>query len=272
MYESYWKLRFSPFRGCLDTSLFYQSSLHEEALARLQFLVEQRRRLGLLLGPCGCGKSMLVKVFAGELERSGAQVVQINLLGVDAYEFIWTLSDRLGLNPTTQAPSFQLWRMVNDRLAENRFQQVPTVVLLDDADEAEAEVLCCVTRLAQSESSPEARLTIVLCADILRMVLIGARLIELSELRVELDSWEEADTADFVNTSINKAGGQASVFTPMALVRLHHLSDGIPRRVIQLADLALLAGAGAQLNDIDTDTIEAVHMELGVHLATTEST
>lgn len=43
MYQAHWGLRESPFRGLLDPKFFYQSPTHEEALARLHFLVEQRR-------------------------------------------------------------------------------------------------------------------------------------------------------------------------------------------------------------------------------------
>ena len=71
MYQSHWGLRESPFRNCLDPQSFYQSPTHEEALARLHFLVEQHRRLGLLLGPAGSGKSLLLEVFAAATRRRG---------------------------------------------------------------------------------------------------------------------------------------------------------------------------------------------------------
>jgi len=63
MYQTHWGLQESPFRGCLDPKSFYQSPTHEEALARLHFLVEHGRRLGLLTGPSGSGKSLLLEVF-----------------------------------------------------------------------------------------------------------------------------------------------------------------------------------------------------------------
>jgi type II secretory pathway predicted ATPase ExeA len=46
--------------------------------------------------------------------------------------------------------------------------------------------------------------------------------------------------------------------------RLHELAHGIPRRVSQLADLALLAGAGRNLDQIDAEVVETVYQELGV--------
>ena len=53
MYLAHWGLRQPPFTGAVDPSCFYQSPTHEEALARLQFLIDTGRRSGLLLGSAG---------------------------------------------------------------------------------------------------------------------------------------------------------------------------------------------------------------------------
>ena len=74
MYESHWGLRESPFRGLADPRYFYCSPTHDEALARLSFLVENHRRLGLLLGVPGNGKTLLLNVFGRQLRASGCQV------------------------------------------------------------------------------------------------------------------------------------------------------------------------------------------------------
>jgi len=267
MYEAHWELKNQLFPSGLDPDRFYESPVHEEALARLFFLVEQRRRLGLLLGPGGCGKSLLFHVLARDLRRKGHQVAMIDLLSLDAHEFVWTLADRLGANPKFDAPLFRLWRGVLDRLASNRLQQISTIVLLDDADEAETEVLGNVIRLAQSEWMPTSRLTIVLGVDSARVSLLDPRLIELSELRMELASWDENETTEFLKHAFAQAGRQAPVFSEKALTKLQQLAGGVPRRVIQLADLSLLAGAGENLSEIDDVTIQAVHQELGGHLS-----
>ncbi len=140
MFRQYWNLRESPFRGALDPHLFFPSPTHEEALARLHFLVEDHRRLGLLLGAPGTGKSLTLEVFARRLRRAGAQVANINLLGLDIHEFLWLTAAELGVNPDRRDDPFHLWRSVLDRLTENRYQQLDTVILLDDADEANPQL------------------------------------------------------------------------------------------------------------------------------------
>jgi general secretion pathway protein A len=264
MYPSHWGLRESPFRGCLDPRSFYQSPTHDEALARLFFLVERRRRLGLLMGPAGSGKSLLLEVFAQQLRRAGHAVARVNLLGVPPAEMLCLLAGQLGLNPDPTAMLSTLWRTVIDRLTEYRYQQVQAILLFDNADQAGRRVLGQLARLAQHDPSPEARLTLVLTGRYDRMGRLGDRLLDLAELRIDVAAWQESETADYLRRSLAEAGRESPVFDEPAVAKLHELSHGIPRRVSQLADLALVAGAGRQLDQIDAQVVESVYQELGV--------
>jgi type II secretory pathway predicted ATPase ExeA len=94
--QQHWGLPESPFRGGIDPKSFYPSPTHEEALARLQFLVERQRRLGLLVGPSGSGKSLLLEVFAAQLRRNARPVAKLSLLGVEPVEMLWLLANDWG--------------------------------------------------------------------------------------------------------------------------------------------------------------------------------
>ena len=96
--QSTWTCHDAPFSTKLDPKRFFMNAPQEEALARLHFLVDHRRRLGLLEGPAGCGKTMLMDI-AGRIRQQGRQVVTMNLMGLDAGEFLWRLAAGLGANP-----------------------------------------------------------------------------------------------------------------------------------------------------------------------------
>ncbi len=262
MYESHWGLREPPFRGSLDPDHYYKTPTHDEALARLQYLVDNHRRLGLLVGPHGSGKSLLQSVFARDLRRLGRVVVSVNLLGMSAAELEWSVASQLGTKPRRDAATFHIWRTIADRLVENRYQQIGTVFLLDDADQASPEVLTLVNRLIQIDPSPDSRLTVIVAGDCDRVGQLGDRLLERVELRIDLEAWQETETADYLEHCLASAGVDTSVFDDRASTRLHDLCHGIPRQVNQLAHLALLAGAGRQLSNIDEETIESVYHEL----------
>ncbi len=268
MYQSHWGLEESPFRGLLDPTVFYQSPTHEEALARLQFLSDQRRRLGLLVGPSGSGKSLLLEVFAAQLRRTGRPVAKLSLLGLEPAEVLWLLAAGWGLSLDAAQPLIAIWRRVSDRLIEYRYQHLGAVVLLDDVDQADAQVLRHVARLARFDPSFETRLTIVLAGRNEEISSFGAPLLDLVDLRIEVEPWEAVDTQEFLNLRLGQAGRHSPVFAEAAVARLHQLSRGIPRRVSRLAELALLAGAGQQLQQIDADVVDGVYRELGVGQAT----
>jgi general secretion pathway protein A len=266
MYQEHWGLRETPFASGLDPARFYRSPTHDEALARLHFLIDERRRLGLLLGAAGSGKSLLLEVLAQEVARLGAVVVRLNLLAVGQQEFLWQLADGLGLFPCRSEPAHSLWRGITSRLAEHRCQQLQTVVLVDDADEGQPEVLEHLVRFAQHDASSQS-LTLVLACAGRRLARLGPRLLGLSDLRIDIVPWEQEDTSQFIVFALSKAGREEPIFDETALRRIHELSSGAPRRVCQLADLCLLAGAAQELVSIDEDTVETVSQELGVPVA-----
>ena len=274
MYEEHWGLSETPFSSDLDPKAFFESHVHEEALARLYYLVEQRRRLGLLLGTHGSGKSLLLEVLYQQMKRAGRPVARLRLVGVSAEEFPWLLAREMGVEHRPNDSLTSLWRSISDSIAENRFQQWGTTILLDDVDDVDPQLRSAITRLVQLDPSRQTQLTVILAASLERAASLGPRLLELSELRIDLDSWDEEDTADYLVTALRRAGREEPAFSAAAVSRLHQLSGGIPRRVRQLADWALMAGAGQQQEQIDAVTVETVYEELGVRdlTATTIST
>lgn len=266
IYHTHWGLRDTPFRDCHDPRLFYQSPTHDEGLARLHFLVDEQRRLGLLIGPLGSGKSLLLEVFAAQLRKRGIPVANASLVGMEPPESLQRISLGLGLSAGRGETTTYLWRRLSDRLSEFRYQKMPAVVLLDDIDQASPAVLAQVTRLAQYDRSPDTRLTMVLAGQPGRMSRIGATLAELVELRIDLDPWDAADTEQFLKSSLALVGCDMPVFAEGAIARLHELSCGIPRRVTQLADLSLLAAAGRELPQVDAEVVESAYHALGVTL------
>jgi general secretion pathway protein A len=264
MYKTYWGLSEQPFRGCLSPKAFYQSPTHEEALARLSFLVEQHRRLGLLIGPSGSGKSLVFEVFAERLRRQGRSVAKLSLLDSEPTEMLLLLATEWELPVGSLQSAPVLWRALTNRLIEHRYQQLETVVLLDDVDQADARTLQHVTRLVRFDPTPEMRLTVVLAGRQECLGKLGQSLLGLADLRIDVEPWQRADTEQYVNTVLSRAGRRTPVFADPAFDRLQELSHGIPRRVSQLADLALLAGAGQNLDRIDAGVVEEAYQELCV--------
>jgi type II secretory pathway predicted ATPase ExeA len=70
------------------------------------------------------------------------------------------------------------------------------------------------------------------------------------------------ETISYVTHRLNAAGASHEIFTPEALTMLYQLTDGNPRRINRLCDLALLIGYAEEQMRINAPHIEAVANEL----------
>jgi type II secretory pathway predicted ATPase ExeA len=119
-----------------------------------------------------------------------------------------------------------------------------------------------LARLARLDSSPHARWTIVLAAEPHQASMWNESLRELVDLRIDLGPWSQEDTIGFVQTALVDAGRFDPLFDDEALAAIYELTRGVPRRVVRLADFALLAGAAAEVEILDAATVHAAYDEL----------
>ena len=143
----------------------------------------------------------------------------IDLFGIEPAELLWMLATELRLNPDSGLATPLLWRMVIDRIREYRYQQIDMVLLFDDADRATPEVLVQLGRLARHDLSPDSRFTMVLSGRPRRMGRLGAELLDLAQLRIDLEPWEPIDLEVDLKTSLVRAGRDDSMFTEPAIAR-----------------------------------------------------
>jgi len=262
MYTRHWGLSKSPFTGPARGSLFHQSSGQREVLARMEYLIDNGRRVGIFTGEDGFGKSTVLEHLAGKVNRAGNVAVSLNLLGMGEREFIVSLAEQLGFNAADTMPVSALWRGIFDQLVTNQYQQRATVLLLDDVQEARPEVLTAIGRLSQWNPAHNTRVTILLATTPAGVPRIGRRLLDLCDLRIELRKWTLDDTIGYVRGVVSAVGGSPTIFGNVALDALHQRSKGSPRLLRQLAELALLAGSAQQVTQIDADLVATVDQEL----------
>lgn len=199
MYQQHWGLRKSPFPDGHAPRFFDGSEVHEEALARMHYLVDERRRLGLLLGGAGTGKSLLLNVFLLALRHAGTTSAKVNLQGIDRRELLWQVAIQWGANPAGGDDALTLWRRVNDRLVENRLQSLPCVLLADNAEGAFDDVRLQVVQLVQSDPVPDSPLTAIVSTRPSQLDRLDRRLLDLAVLRIDLAPWDQGEALEAVD-------------------------------------------------------------------------
>lgn len=259
----HWGFDHSPFTMQLSPSAAYPSTSLTEATARMEYLVQQHRRMGVLLGERGNGKSTTLACASEQLHRAGNAVAVVDVEGLSTYELLWELAAQLGTQPVSGEPVVQLWRRLTDQVIQNRWQQRPTVLMIDNVAEAGPDMLRALIRIARVDPAPEAQLTLFLTLQPTQLTMLPESLLHLIDLRIDLDPWEVDDTVGYLQQSLLEAGCLSPLFTDEALERLHTCTQGVPRHVARLADFALVAGAAAGADEIDARLVESAFQEIG---------
>src|SRR5256714_814255 len=97
MFESHFGLSAKPFGKTPDPSFLYESDQHKEALARLEYAVEEKE-LALLVGEIGSGKTTLSRALIDRLGDARPVVLLINPR-LTPTQLLRSIATGLGLQP-----------------------------------------------------------------------------------------------------------------------------------------------------------------------------
>jgi type II secretory pathway predicted ATPase ExeA len=81
-------------------------------------------------------------------------------------------------------------------------------------------------------------------------------------MQFHLAPLERDDVQDYLDCRLEIAGGDPGLFSPDAVQRIYELSEGVPRRINQIATNAILEGYGRDVALIDSAVVDAVAAEL----------
>jgi type II secretory pathway predicted ATPase ExeA len=259
MYESYWGLSESPFRRTIDTRWFQDNDVHDEALARLFYLVEQGKRCGVLVGPAGTGKSFLLKVLVRQVSRTQRQVATVDLLGLSSDEMLTALACALRIPASASGSRGTLWRDLEDYFRGSHACRIQTVLVLDHLERAEDDCVRAIDRLLHVRGAGGEFLTVAVAS---RSHANAAILNEMADIRVELVPFDRRPTGIYVQNLLRRAGCVEQVFDEPALDVLYEQSRGVPRDVNRLCDLSLLAAMSAEQRRVDERIVLSASLEL----------
>jgi len=259
MYESHWNLARKPFRNDLDLSFAYMWEGYEEALARMQYWAADGKRLALVTGPAGVGKSYLLALLARDIRRRGDIVATVPNPDLTPSEFLQYALALYGHDEPGTSKAESLAKLT-EFAAENAAQNTRTYLLVDEAQAVTnphtLEEINLILNLAEG---PRALFSVVLAGEpALRNVMAGCvGLRQKVEIGAELAALSREETAGYLAHRLERAGAAEAIFEPRAVEALFRWAKGIPRLVNTAADLALLSAYGEGKKRVDVAAVEA---------------
>jgi general secretion pathway protein A len=253
MYLDFWGLARMPFKNTPDPEFYFHSPQHEETLTRMLFCVQNDMGAAVVTGVFGCGKTLLIHLLRTRLERSNYQFVMISNPQLDDVELLRMILIKMGLSVVPHAKADVVSRL-EEHLLNNQHDGRQTLLIIDEAHIIERRETFEEIRLLlnyQNEGRSLLSLFLVGQPELSLKVDLNKPLAQRVAMRAHLGPFTLSDTTAYVRHRLTTGGCQREILTEKAYELVHDLSAGIPRRINNICNLALLLGASRGQDRVD---------------------
>lgn len=262
MFEEFFGLQTKPFGKTPDPAFLYESAQHREALARLEYAVDEKE-LAVLVGDIGSGKTTLSRALIDRVGDERPVVLLINPR-LTPLQLLRSIARGLELEP----PRFRndVLDQLHTKLYELYEQKREPVLIIDEAQLIPSKATFDEIRLLTNFQLDDQNL--------LSVLLVGqpelearldreayAPLRQRIGMRYSLGPLSLDETVEYIEHRIRVAGGSRNPFSRTAMEEIHILSGGIPRLINTLATTALLDAFGEDAEEIDPTRVTAAARE-----------
>jgi general secretion pathway protein A len=263
MQLKYYGLSDKPFELSPDLKFLFVTSGYRKAFETIQEGIFSRKRLMVLTGEVGTGKTMLIYRLIRELPETVKTAFVYHSTG-SLKEIIAQIFADLG---EAAAPAGGEGRSLPDYLRRLKARGEILAVLIDEAQDLSPAVLQGLLHFF--DAVPET-------AETLQLVLVGQTEFEEmfkraladyptlpAPVRASIPLLSPTESLDYIEHRLNIAGKSSSeIFTPRALSAVTRYAGGIPRLINVASDNALFKGYVDSLEKIDLKTIRKVFQNM----------
>ncbi len=266
MYESFFGLSQRPFPAAPVARRYFPGTSIDAARTQLTRCLQRGEGPALVVGGPGLGKTLLLLVVAEQLQEQFPVALLTCGLIRSRKELLQTLLDAVGEDDLLGEEADLRLRLTRKLARDERFQQ-GLLLLVDEAHTLQPgllDELRMLTNLAR-EGEPVVRLVL---AGTMRLeeLLSLPELESLNQrlaLRCYLESFDKAETADYVRFELAVSGGQAEhVFQSDAYEAIFQATDGVPRLINQVCDHALLLAQARGIKPVPAALVQEAWAQL----------
>jgi len=251
----------------------YASRHHAEAMARMRYVIEHRKGAGVLTGVFGCGKTLIGRALGRLFTAPRYQVSFVTQPPPSAVELLRAIARSLGApqlpDRLTEMSTDAFLQAIETLLVNNAKDGRDTVIIIDEAhilqEDAAINSLRLLLNFQQEErflitlillGQPELQETLQRHKPFLQRIAMGYALPPL----------DREETRQYLQHRLTTAGAAAgsAIFADAAVEAVHVNAGGIPRRINQLCDIALLSGWQRGAAQVDAGLVQEALAGLGV--------
>ena len=249
-YFSILNLKREPFSNSPDPDYFYHSRQHLDCLQKLELSLHLRRGLNVIIGEVGTGKTTLCRQLIRRFSQRKEVETHLILdpLFKDGADFLSAVAQLLsGKRPAEGTTDWQVKEFIKHSLFRKGVDQKKTTVLI--IDEGQKIPVFCLELLREFlnyETNEYKLLQIVIFAQ----TEFEAVIREHPNFADRISLWHHLrplsfrDTHMMIRFRLEKSSStpqNLNLFTLPALVAIHRVTGGFPRKVINLCHQCILA-------------------------------
>ncbi len=266
-YTDHYGLTAAPFALTPDPRFWFESATHKKAMAYLGYGLQQAEGFVVVTGEVGAGKTTLVGLLMERLDPARVAVVKLVSTQVEGDDVLRLAAQGFDV-PTEGVAKAQLLDRIERYLIDRAREGRKTLLIVDEAQNLPVSALEELRMLSNFQTGGRALLQILLLGQPEFRERLASPALEQLRQRViathHLDGMGAGEVLPYLEHRLGVVGwnGRPRIDDAAALA-LHGASNGIPRRINQLATRTLLLAAIEGSEAVDAGLVSRVIADFG---------
>ena len=257
MYEDFYGFRQKPFALLPDPDFLYPSKRHQTALNLLRYGLSGQSGFIVITGEIGSGKTTLIHQLLNSVDASTTigLITNTHISKDDLIRWV-LLAFKIDSDTTDRVAAYKRFSsFVVDQFESKR----RTVLIIDEAQNLDVGTLEELRMLSNLNSGKDPLLQIILAGQPELFETLNRpelrQFLQRVSANFHLEALNFPETHAYIRHRLRVAGGDPEIFDVLAGCAVYYFSQGIPRLINVLCDMALVYGFAEEKPVIDIETI-----------------
>ena len=257
MYTEHFGLKHKPFNLVPDPAFFYLSPNHKKALTMLEYGLMSHAGFTVVTGEIGAGKTTLIRTLLKKISDD-CTIGLINNTHESFGELMTWVLDALDIESTATDNSGRYRDYINF-VVDQYAQDKRVVLIVDEAQNLSVKALEELRLLSNVNIDADIFLQLILTGQPELVEKLNKPELEQFAQRIgvefHLKALDYLETEKYIKYRLEKAGAEKDIFSAEACAIIYCYSEGVPRKINNLCDFALVYAFADDKNTVDAEIV-----------------